>query len=618
MTYQELNQYILHYLTEDKTKSAIMLTGPWGTGKSYYIQNELKPFLEKKENGGYSCVIVSLYGLKDTAEISKSIYLGTRMKFLTVASEKSTTVTFAGETIIKGIAGAFGVDLSVSERSLKRLYASVNLTGKLVVLEDLERSGIDILEVLGYVNNLVEQDGVKVLLVANEEEIIKYELGNKVIGRRKKEEIEEEIEEEKRLHEAFDVPFENKGEIVQCRLSEDYLRLKEKTISDTIEFEEDYQTAIREIVQMFDNETLNKFSTIESIKDILDIMLHCQSYNLRSFIFACQKTNDIFSSLDEKYLSDENFVQAVFIGILSFVLKQKNGNAHTWGNEKYFSAVLGHEKAPLFKFCYDYIMRQITEFEDIEGAYQAYSELVLYDKNRSNNDNDIITLQTYYVRTDSDVLDAINNIERRLEVPEDISFYQYGTIAVYAIIIKGILGCDIDTIKRRLVANLEGQGNKLELEQIFRTIIGTDCTTKQKEEYESLRKEMARSLKKGDKIIPNFDYQPEQSKDFYDYAITNEGKFHTQESFAAQFDMKRLSEMFRNSTAEQKQQIRGVFVGMYRIGNIKSFLANDRESIVQLLEFIKADRSGDVGDRIQQLQYDWFIKNLEEIKRKLS
>lgn len=133
-----------------------------------------------------------------------------------------------------------------------------------------------------------------------------------------------------------------------------------------------------------------------------------------------------------------------------------------------------------------------------------------------------------------------------------------------------------------------------------------------------MRKEMARSLKKGDKIIPNFDYQPEQSKDFYDYAITNEGKFHTQESFAAQFDMKRLSEMFRNSTAEQKQQIRGVFVGIYRIGNIKSFLANDRESIVQLLEFIKADRSGDVGDRIQQLQYDWFIKNLEEIKRKLS
>ena len=293
-----------------------MLTGPWGTGKSYYIQNELKPFLEKKENGGHSCVIVSLYGLKDTAEISKSIYLGTRMKFLTAASENSTTVTFAGETIIKGIAGAFGVDLSVSERSLKRLYASVNLTGKLVILEDLERSGIDILEVLGYVNNLVEQDGVKVLLVANEEEIIKYELGNKVIGRRKK----EEIEEEKKLHEAFDVPFENKGEIVQCRLSEDYQRLKEKTISDTIEFKEDYQTAIREIVQMFDKvesvlaegeqedifspEFYEKLSDIKMPASKLELLIK----TLKNQIIEYNKTNQVaakkFHEMLEKTIAE--------------------------------------------------------------------------------------------------------------------------------------------------------------------------------------------------------------------------------------------------------------------------------------------------------------------------
>ena len=51
MTNSELNEYILHYLKEDRTKSAIMLTADWGTGKSYYIQNELIPFLGKEENG---------------------------------------------------------------------------------------------------------------------------------------------------------------------------------------------------------------------------------------------------------------------------------------------------------------------------------------------------------------------------------------------------------------------------------------------------------------------------------------------------------------------------------------------------------------------------------------
>lgn len=34
----ELNSYILHYLKKDKTHTAIMLTGEWGTGKSYYIK----------------------------------------------------------------------------------------------------------------------------------------------------------------------------------------------------------------------------------------------------------------------------------------------------------------------------------------------------------------------------------------------------------------------------------------------------------------------------------------------------------------------------------------------------------------------------------------------------
>lgn len=75
MTNAELNDYILHYLTADRTKSAIMLTGGWGTGKSHYIQNELIPFLEKEENGKYLCIVVSLYGLKEVSEISKSLYL---------------------------------------------------------------------------------------------------------------------------------------------------------------------------------------------------------------------------------------------------------------------------------------------------------------------------------------------------------------------------------------------------------------------------------------------------------------------------------------------------------------------------------------------------------------
>ena len=76
MTTEQLNYYIKHYLEEDKTKSAIMLNAPWGTGKSYYIQNELIPFLAKGKTN--RCVVVSMYGLTKLSEISKSLYLEIR------------------------------------------------------------------------------------------------------------------------------------------------------------------------------------------------------------------------------------------------------------------------------------------------------------------------------------------------------------------------------------------------------------------------------------------------------------------------------------------------------------------------------------------------------------
>ena len=119
MTNDELNEYIKHYLEEDKTHSAIMLTAPWGTGKSYYIQNKLMPFIDSDEEK--RCIVVSLYGLKDLHEISKSIYLEIRAKAFAKKSEKLSTGKLIGKTIIKGIASFFNVDLSMKEEDLQKM-----------------------------------------------------------------------------------------------------------------------------------------------------------------------------------------------------------------------------------------------------------------------------------------------------------------------------------------------------------------------------------------------------------------------------------------------------------------------------------------------------------------
>ena len=119
MTVTELNNYIKHYLEEDKTHTAIMLTGEWGSGKTYYIENQLTKFLQNDKKN--RCIIISLYGLENIADISKGIYLESRMKALTKDSEVLATGKFIAKTVLKGAVGMLGIDVNMSEDNLQNL-----------------------------------------------------------------------------------------------------------------------------------------------------------------------------------------------------------------------------------------------------------------------------------------------------------------------------------------------------------------------------------------------------------------------------------------------------------------------------------------------------------------
>lgn len=601
MTNIELNSFIKHYLEKDKSKSAIMLTGDWGIGKSYYIQNELVPFLQKNEN--IKCVIVSLYGLKTISEISKSIYLDLRFKKLQAKSEALTSVILAGKTIAKGIISYHGINLETSEKDMQQLYESIDLSGKLIILEDLERSQIDVLEILSYVNSLVEQDGIKVLLVANESEILKYE-ENKV-------ESNEEV----------DNPFLKKDSSLKSKIftkdSIQYLKVKEKTISDTIPFEGNLQSSILQIIKMYNKSLLSKFANEESAEAISEIMDSFHNSNLRSFIFACQKTADIFEQIKED--CDPDFIQCVFFGIISFSLRLKTGKDTRWDGGEIYSTGLGSPKYPLFKFCYNYIKYQIIHTDKIEYAKKEFANIRLYDKHKTQNDTDLLKIFYYYNYFEEEVKKAVQSISERLQKPEDISFYDYGAIAKKLIIIKNILGIDIQNAKQRLIHNLEGRGNELLFEDLFPREFDQDEFLQNislQEEYKQLQKAMELSLNANSEIIPEFDYLPEQTDKFCRYVKDNYDLFYTKRKFAKNLDIRRFTTMFSQCTPNQKQDIRLAFARIYDIAGIKQFFEDDISAIETLKKYIAADIEQQ-SDKIQKLQYNWFLKDLEDIQQKL-
>lgn len=108
-------------------------------------------------------------------------------------------------------------------------------------------------------------------------------------------------------------------------MSEDaqkYLSVKEKTVSDTVQFTGEYTSAILQIIDSFDNSMLKKFANDASARTILTLMDTYKHHNLRSLIFACQKSVDIMESLDAPY--GEDFVESIFSGLyaLPFALRR--------------------------------------------------------------------------------------------------------------------------------------------------------------------------------------------------------------------------------------------------------------------------------------------------------
>ena len=98
-----------------------------------------------------------------------------------------------------------------------------------------------------------------------------------------------------------------------------------KSIGDTIRFEGNLETAIMEIIKSFNNKMLQQFATDQNVADIAALMYISSSKNLRSFIYACQKTMDIFDRIKEDAYSDD-FLASIFYGIVAFSLRMHAGN----------------------------------------------------------------------------------------------------------------------------------------------------------------------------------------------------------------------------------------------------------------------------------------------------
>lgn len=443
-----MNSFILNYLKNDITGRAVMLSGEWGSGKSYYVKTKLKSFLEDKDNGKYKCVIVSLYGLSDTSEISKAIYTELRSFKFKKKNEVLTTAGVAASVVPKTVFNAMtsrvGYDIGqVSDKQMQKVYDSINLNKKLLVLEDIERTQIDIIELLGYINNMCENDGVKVLLVTNENVLLQYH-----IEKDNKKELHKETTEYKKIY---------------SEKALKYLKAKEKSVADTLQFHADFQETIDSIIDKFKNDDLSSFKGV--LTTPRRSLFRTDITNYREVIVACQKACDIYNFM-KKYniAADSEFKKCVLIGLVNYLQKRLDDpDLKFKANALLDPDLSGDSVYPLMRFCYDYYHSQVITQEAIMKTIAEYSDYIIYVDKTGYDDKDLKVLYSLYISTEEALNTAIQNIYNRLDDISDISLKHYDRIINCLLIVKydALLNNDkIDEIIEKIISNLKGRGTK--------------------------------------------------------------------------------------------------------------------------------------------------------------
>ena len=153
-----------------KTSGALLVTGDWGSGKTFYMKNVLFPKIE--EDTKITPIIVSLYGATDKAGIATKVLFSYLDKM-----GKDKLVSTA--TLTKGVHNILD-SLTILKKyvDVNKLFASsgedlfrfLPKDKLLICFDDLERisNKINPEDFLGMVNELVENKGNRVLIIANE------------------------------------------------------------------------------------------------------------------------------------------------------------------------------------------------------------------------------------------------------------------------------------------------------------------------------------------------------------------------------------------------------------------------------------------------------------------
>jgi len=326
---EDLVESILDYIRADYTDYAIMINGEWGSGKTYFWNNKIRNKIDSLRLNGkqYTTIYMSLYGISNLEDISKKIFIETtqlmdkNMKKYMTASGQSTIPEYAKTGL--DMANLFGV----AQNGDKVDYSKFFSTGdKVLCFDDLERANVDVIDILGYINNFVEHDHIKTIIICNEKELAtKLKSTNLEMKTFIATYLLDKEGDLAKTDKPMVEKIQDKIEYVFDKAN-DYERIKEKLIGETFEYAPEFTYIINGILMRYENnKDLIRFLR-ENTNYIISTFNKSGTRNLRILKHALNDFKKIYESVNKSYPNTNyRILQAMLIFTIAISFEIKAG-----------------------------------------------------------------------------------------------------------------------------------------------------------------------------------------------------------------------------------------------------------------------------------------------------
>ena len=448
MSKEIIKNVISVYIQEEKSDYAVMLNGAWGSGKTYFVKNELIDYLQEEFNR--KILYISLFGISNIDELYNNIALQVlnikatetldqKIKMNNPSYNNSNKKTIFERSKISLWTGILNKGLKIlpDNNVINSVVSEVNkniisFNKYVFIFDDVERSTLDFDVLLGFFDQIVDQNGAKAILICNENEI-----------------------------DAINEKY--------------YKKFKEKVIGLTIDYKSDINKDFYSLAKIyFNNEECKKY-VIEAKKDILNLFNVAETSNLRTLIFIFKRFEEIYNKLSEIYLECDKeklyfdkFMREILLSVVgsSILIKEKHQNNDFKDEQRIISFIKEPDKKKFsstgpyqaYKFIDDYLSTYNFKECKVKGVITEFI------KNEEVNPSNIISKLDTIFDVDNDEI-AINKLRDVLdEIKSDkLNINVYPKILDKVFILIKILFTDsvqnneIEHIKIKIRENAENR-----------------------------------------------------------------------------------------------------------------------------------------------------------------